>query len=278
MNVENLKVMAIIVSFNDSIALLKTLNAIIDQVDFIFIIDNGSKEEHIIELKKILLKKVICVFLKENKGIAFALNKGVKYALENNYSYILTMDQDSIADSKMVECLKKSINSNEKIMVAGPAFKKNHFKKDFSYKETLITSGNLIKSKVFNEICIYDESLFIDSVDFDFSLKIINAGYLLVQSNNAILNHRLGKKISFNLLGFSYSYTSHNPFRRYYIFRNHIILVKRYFFTNNFFILKKTIYLFIALLEILIFDKSKKLNLSAIFAGVKDGVFSKKIQ
>lgn len=275
MNINKNKIIAIIVSYNDGGSVLENISALMNQVDHILVIDNNSNGETIEILKKIDSSKIEITYFIENKGIAAALNAGVKIAIENKYDYILTMDQDSVADQGMVKYLEKCLMSDDYIMVAGPSFKSNNLKKDFYYKNSLITSGNLVKAKVFIDICKYDEIMFIDSVDFDFSLKIINAGYGLVQSSKAILHHKLGEKIAYNLFGIKYSYTAHSSLRRYYIFRNHLILIKKYFLTNTIFMIKKSILMLVYFIEILIFDRSKLSNIKAIFTGVRDGIFKK---
>jgi rhamnosyltransferase len=275
MSINKTKIIAVIVSYNDGKSILENISTLMSQVDHILVFDNDSDDKTIKILEEIDSNKVEIIYFNGNKGIAAALNAGVKVALENNYDYILTMDQDSIANQDMVKYLEKCLTSDDLIMVAGPSFKNNNVQKDFAYKNSLITSGNLVKAKVFIDICNYDEYMFIDSVDFDFSLKIINAGYSLVQSNRAILNHKLGEKIEYNLLGIKYTYTKHSSLRRYYMFRNHLILIKKYFFTNTIFIIKKSILELIYVIEILIFDKYKLSNIKAIFTGIKDGIFKK---
>ena len=96
-------VLAVVVSFNDGAALIKTINALVKQVGKVVIVDNGSRPETrscIAELEATL--GTAPVYLHENMGIGGALNIGVAIARKEHFDWVLTMDQDSIAAPQMV--------------------------------------------------------------------------------------------------------------------------------------------------------------------------------
>jgi GT2 family glycosyltransferase len=67
-------------------------------------------------------------------------------------------------------------------------------KERFEEKLVVITSGNLLKVSAFERIGGFREDLFIDSVDFDFCLRLKKSGYRIMRCNQAILYHSLGER------------------------------------------------------------------------------------
>ena len=107
------KVAAIIVSYNPDNNLLDSINLLINQVERIIIVDNGSeseKKKNIKLIRDIDKEKIEIIFNEENLGIATALNIGVRSALKQGYNWILTMDQDSKVSKNMVEKMLEVYN------------------------------------------------------------------------------------------------------------------------------------------------------------------------
>lgn len=88
----------------------------------------------------------------------------------------------------------------------------------------VINSANIVSLDAWEEIGGYDEKLFIDGVDFDFSKRILLAGYKIVKFNWLGLVHRIGEKKK-SLFRQSAAYSG---LRLYYIFRNFKILAHKY--------------------------------------------------
>jgi rhamnosyltransferase len=94
---------------------------------------------------------------------------------------------------------------------------------------SLITSGSIINLNYFLQIGDYNESLFIDFVDADFSFRVNASGYKVVQFTNIILNHQIGDRVpgrsikTFKVTG----RIIHSPIRVYYIVRNGLYLMFR---------------------------------------------------
>ena len=182
------KVAAIIISYNPDNNLLDSVNLLINQVDKIIIVDNGSesqKKKNINLIKDIDNKKIEVIFNEENLGIATALNIGVKEALNQGYNWILTMDQDSKASSNMVEKMLEVYNAideseRKEILSIFPNFvderiqsiEENSNMNSYEYVDADITSGNLLRAEVFDKVGFFDDSLFIDLVDTDFCMRL----------------------------------------------------------------------------------------------------------
>lgn len=89
----------------------------------------------------------------------------------------------------------------------------------------LITSGNIVNLEAWNKIGGYDEQLFIDFVDFDFTYRLHNAGYKICRLKWLYINHALGEKKRHL---FERNTPFESDFRLHYIFRNLLVMMKRY--------------------------------------------------
>lgn len=265
--------LAVVVSFNDGAALKKTVNALVAQVGKVVIVDNGSGPETlscIAELEVTL--GITPVYLYENLGIGVALNSGVSIARKENYEWVLTMDQDSIAAPQMVSEMLKSAEKCQDAAVICPSLVVDKVERKYKDKivKSAITSGNLVKVSYLQFVGVYNERYFIDSVDFEFSLRVRNAGYKIIKCGSANLHHRLGETRVVSLMGYKYRYTLHSPLRRYYMYRNHMYLVAEFWSKNPFFLIKKTVIAICGIVEIAIFDPQRWANLKMIGRGIAD--------
>lgn len=232
---------AIIVSYNpDKVIIESQYNSLVNQVDKIVYIDNGSKECIVDKFYN-----CICVKNKENLGLGKAQNQGIEIAVSNNADFIILFDQDSIPPINFVPSLISVYNESikhYKTALVGPLIK-NAFLNEVSenygiiidglkYKKVklkeitkvsyCIASGSLIPTKVFEDIGKIKEDLFIDNMDFEWCLRARSIGYEIIQTNQTYLSHRLGEGNQDFIL-------SHSPFREYYITRNNIILSRLHY-------------------------------------------------
>jgi len=266
-------VLAIVVSFNGYDKIIETVVALIGQVDYIIVLDNGSNEDSLRVIRKIEKEfNTKIIYFGKNVGIGEALNYGVKFALEHGFNWVLTMDQDSVAHPEMVTEMLATACRHKKLSMVSPSI----FAKDKNSRLIdeevgyVITSGNLIPIGVFSTIGLYNERYFIDSVDFEFCLRAKNSGIVLLKSGKAFLSHELGKSVLKCFFGFSWLYVEHSPIRRYYIYRNHFRLAADYFRTNPLFVIKKTLGLIFYTFEISVFDNQRIQNFSMIRRGIFD--------
>lgn len=235
-------VCAVIVSFNGGASLKRAVSSIIGQVGSIHIVDNGSDDASCAILRQLACQPDLRVtFLGDNFGIAAALNVGVKWARSAGYTWVLTLDQDSTPESEMIAAYQVVIHRDpSKYLCLAPAVRGLKvlpaFQSPVESVDSAITSGNLVSMRVFDLAGEYDESLFIDCVDFDFSLRVRAAGIEIFRVKSARMNHELGGAggSSFVLPG----HTVHSPVRRYYMFRNCLYLARRHWRRFPFFVFK----------------------------------------
>lgn len=280
-------VAAVIITYNVENNFKNRINKLKGKVDEIIIVDNGSKPETISMLKE-LEKKITIIYLEKNKGIAYALNKGIKYSIEKGYDWVLTLDHDSIVTDDMIENMLKCYENfdkylKEKVAMLVPVHVEekeyqnnsvisNEEKLSKPYIEVLteITSGALTKAKIYKDVGLYDEKLFIDLVDHDYCLSLNRKGFKIIQVNSAVLIHNLGESVKKNVLGLKMIPTNHSPLRRYYMSRNRhyiwdkykkdfpgwVLTDKRRFITEN--------------LKIILFEDKKIEKFKYIKKGIKD--------
>lgn len=277
-------IMAIVVSFNSPNKLEKNITQLLKYVGDVCIVDNGSVND---ETHKYLDSisthdRVTVLKLKANKGIGEALNQGVYLSQEKGAQWVLTMDQDSFLDSSMIENYCNVVNSyNEDLFCLSPQIcldrctPKNT--KGIYEVDCAITSGNLVNLDVFNTIGYYDNELFIDHVDFDFSLRVRKAGFKIIRVEDAILYHELGDMEDCHIPRYiNKFYIKHSPLRRYYMFRNLLYLIEGYILRFPLFIMKLSCLQFILFILIPFYDDRPLQSLKFICIGFIDFTLRKK--
>ena len=210
------------------------------KLDKIYLYDNSTVKniDWEIHLNK-LGNKVEYVFFGENLGIAKRLNTAALSAIKDGYSFLLTMDQDSsfsdTSFAKYLENISQCTISN--VGQFGINFQPKFTKVEDLVKEVdiLITSGSIICLDHFKLIGKFNENLFIDFVDIDFSFRVNDAGFKNIQFMNVLLNHQIGELIwgrSLKNLKLTRRII-HSPIRVYYIVRNGLFLFFRSSYLNK---------------------------------------------
>ena len=186
-------VCAVIIAFNPDNNLLDSIYVLMNQVKEIIVVDNGSTEvgslQIINEAEKI--KSVHLIRNNYNFGVATALNTGILKSIQRGYLWTLQMDQDSIPQPDMVQkicTVAKSCDISNIGMIGinysvnnRPLIKKNNRNGIYKSVLTLITSGTMISNNVFVKTGNYRDDFFIDSVDFEYCLRLQLKGFKCAQ-------------------------------------------------------------------------------------------------
>lgn len=240
-----MKIICVLVLYNPSSTRLeRVVDAIKDQVDFIWISDNSTKEcdgEKIINKK--CKEKAFFSKMNGNVGIAKAQNEGISYAIQNHYDFVFFLDQDSISTSGIVKGLYDSFVSIEKVGLKiggiGPqpinSESGNFYKRETICKvkeldniyevRQLMNSASLFKVNLFKEVGMMDSWMFIDGVDHEICWR---AAYLekykFFVNTSLPLYHKLGEG---DIKFFYKKIKVSTPFRTYYQFRNYFYLLRK---------------------------------------------------
>ena len=280
------KVAAIIISYNPDNNLLDSINLLINQVEKIIIVDNGSeseKKKNINLIKDINNEKIKIIFNQENLGIATALNIGVKDALKQGYNWILTMDQDSKVSSNMIEKMFEvysTIDESERkdILSIFPNFvderiqsiEENSEMNAYEYVDADITSGNLLKAEVFDKVGFFDDSLFIDLVDTDFCMRLNEENIKMIKVRDAILYHSLGESQTVKSIFGKFNTSNHSALRRYYMTRNRLYTWEKYKDLNSFTLNRDKKLFKKEFIKIIFGENDKIYKIKMVFKGYKD--------
>jgi rhamnosyltransferase len=249
-------VCAVIVLYQPDLGVLSGLiEGILDQVDRITVVNNGSSSETAVELERMeRANGVHVIHCADNVGVAAAHNLGIEWARAMGCSYVLLLDQDSIPATSMVEELLNAVDVLRRrsisIAAVGPRYVDAHtgiaspfarlgrFRpervscphdntNDLIETDFLISSGSLIPVEVFERVGLMDAGLFIDHVDTDWVFRAKHFGYSVFGVCSASMRHSLGSAtLRFWFLRWRNA-PLHSPERHYYAFRNSLLLFRR---------------------------------------------------
>lgn len=277
---------AVVVTHNPGHDVLTNLNLLLEQVSVV-VVDNGSPQNSAEVLRRIeLTQGVRLIRNQQNLGIGAALNIGIRNALAAGAEWIATFDQDSsVGKTYFVDLFRalKQVPSSEAVRILSPTHVVDSSQRALQTgrKEaafdvaTVITSGSVIRASTFAEAGFYDESLFIDYVDFDYCLRVKRQGYRILLIDSVPLVHHLGKLEAHRLLGFPVTIKSHRPWRRYYIMRNRFLMYRRYGLSFPGWALVDFGWLFLDLTKILLFEDQKVAKLRNVFKGIVHGLLGR---
>jgi rhamnosyltransferase len=279
------QICAVVVSYNPPLVLLDNIVRLGRKTSKILIIDNGSGQSSSALLAELQRIQGVHVFPKgKNEGIGNALNFGIRFAIEAGYEWVATFDQDSTIDddffvqqfSALATCpFKDRVALISPRHVSPGTALEDLNGPEYDSINVAMTSGSLIRSSVFKRVGFYDESMFIDYVDFDFCLRLQKAGYKIIRAPRAILHHRLGTAEAHFFLGKKISIKTHSAWRRYYIMRNRVLMYRRYALRFPLWCLNDLIWLGLDLTKIVLFESEKGSKLFNVIKGILHGLAGK---
>lgn len=233
-----MKIAAVAIIYYPTLDFLENLKTYSSEVDKVYVFDNtenGCKiKEQILQVPKVEYFQD-----GENKAIAQRLNTVAKKAILEGYDWLLMMDQDSKFINYSLQYYLDGIK-NYPLRNTVPIFCVNYFREE---KESLpnaitqkidlfITSGSILNLTLFAKLGDFDENLFIDFVDTEYSLRCKKMGYKIIQFTNIFLVHQLGnlvKRASIKTLYLKKKWkTVYSPIRYYYLCKNNLYIQKKY--------------------------------------------------
>lgn len=235
-NTRNGTTCGVVTLYSPPDACLKNIETYIAYIDKLYIIDNTNCPDTNLhkELENRFGKTELLSYGK-NLGIAAALNLAIKKGLACGYEWLLTMDQDSFFDDIQAKKFFASLTTIEKktVAIVSPAHQKNTDDNNtciYVRKDEVMTSGNLLNLSLTKKIGLFNEDLFIDSVDHDYCLRTNLAGFYVLQATNCFIQHQVGNCFSGSFLfGMKKkSFLIHSPKRMYFIIRNGQYIINKY--------------------------------------------------
>jgi len=275
-------IVGIIWTYNPDIRhFTKCLERILPQVDYLIIVDNGSR--NIDEIKGVCRahdgNRIKLIELHANLGVE-ALNIGISYALKRfDPSFILILDDDTVLSPNAVANVLNEIRKFKlyerigAICLTPATFKCKHG--GYVSVPIHIFSGCIIKAQVIKSGIKIRREFFLDQADHDFFAEIRRRGYMVIaRCDEDLAKHRLGLKLQTRIkIPFAKTSNYHiyePPWRYYYIIRNSTVLVMEGKLSLLTYI-EQAIKYFIPLLVV---DGSVK-ALKALILGLAHGLFKR---
>ena len=228
------QVAAVVVLYHPGADTLRNILSWSEQVGKVYAVDNS--DEPLAEgFARCFegLDNVEYLLCGENLGVATALNIGADKAISHGYDWLLTMDQDSLATPGMVASLLDCVTeSGGRVGIIAP-FQSSRSepvppRSGNEEVEAVLTSGNILNLRAYENVGPFVDELFIDMVDIEYCLRLRNAGYRIIRCYDALLEHNLGDITMHRYLGRTICVSNHPPSRRYYMTRNRFYVINRY--------------------------------------------------
>jgi len=228
---------AVVILYKPESNLLSNIETYVNEVDLLIVADNSedNRQSRAMLSNLIMHENTIYIHDGQNKGIGSRLNEALEICNQKGIRLLLAMDQDSHFTTTSFSTYKRCLEvcTPNDIAIYGPQYLKKTISEDlckFEPVTEMITSGSIFNVEYAIEIGKFDESLFIDLVDFEFCYRSILAKKRIIQFCNIYLDHSLGKlKQSKSLKTFKKTERSlHNPVRLYYMTRNFLRISKTY--------------------------------------------------
>jgi rhamnosyltransferase len=236
---EDERASAIVVTFHPSPEDLGNLAKIRAQVDLLIVVDNGSNEQELAQLRVASQGPGFKLIENgDNLGIAAALNRGVREAQKERCQWVALFDQDStVTDGFITKMISefRAYSRQRKIMQIIPRYVDPETGMERPVSTfgdggvfLTITSGSVFSMEAFEKCGPFQEDLFIYCVDDDYSLRLRKHGFFIGVSKNVILMHRSGHPTSRKLLGLTLTTKNYRPEMRYYYARNKVWILRFY--------------------------------------------------
>lgn len=282
----NLKIAAVIVTFNPDDTVLLNIKCIAKQCKAVYVVDNGSQERGFLADLPENCHIIQCY---ENLGLASALNLGILRAMAASYDAIATFDQDTLIPENYFLDMMSNItfNAQSHVGIISPKYidratgiikefaskqmNANIRIRDFKLTRSTMTSGSIMNPYAIKRCGLFIDQMFIDQLDNELCLRYRKQGYLILESKTVAVEHSVGNNTLRMIFGVRMRPSNHSSLRRYYIARNRVFVYKKYL-TFDFQWLLLDFRGFISeTVKILLFEEEKKEKMIMTLRGIIDG-------
>lgn len=270
---------AAIVSYNPDQGLVQLVSTLLTSGCPVTVIDNASTSgrtylDRCVELGAVVHTRAT------NGGVAGALHDALTLPVLG--SWWISFDQDSVIDDRFIGRAVSAIDAApEDVAMIGPYISDvvhGHTIQGSANTGTadvprIITSGAVCRVAALRAVGGFRPELFIDSVDYDLCMRLTREGWRIQVAPALQMWHRIGSTRTHQLLGRAVAVSHHSPDRQYYKYRNYLLLQRDGTFKADRPLAARTaVSLIIAPLKILLWEDSRKSKLTAVAAGIRDGM------
>lgn len=232
----------VVLNWNRIVDTKSCVDALLEQTfsDFhVFVVDNGSSEKDTkLSLERLVEQhpdKISLLYNRTNLGFAGGVNVGIRAAIEQSYEHVALINNDAIPDKRWLAELHLAMqnkkvgivtgllldeagemvdSTGEQYSVWGLPFPRNRSDKLVDAPKSGYTFGatggaSLYRSSLFNQIGLFDESLFAYYEDVDISFRAQLFSWKVYYTADAIAYHKRGAS-SNNIPGFTVYQTFKN--------------------------------------------------------------------
>lgn len=195
-----------------------------------------------------------------NAGLARAYNAGVRAARGLNVRFVLFLDQDShLLPGAVASSLRKYVEVEpllpvgavccqnvELVQVSLPVDlllsrvkAKRAAKSEMRIERTRIeglveislftNSGTIVPLANLERVGPFNERLFLDSIDYDYSLRLSRAGFRLFEVVGAHVLHHQGRPLTRRILVWAVELRTYPALRSFYIVRDTLVFARQWF-------------------------------------------------
>jgi len=223
----------------------------------------------------------------ENVGIASSLNRGAAIARSYGYDWILTLDDDSTVNPKMVEQLLfylRKTDEGSPVGLIGMSWTQPGVREQVTNvnpdcpwmdKCYIITSGSLFSLATFDEIGPFRDEFVIGFVDYDYCLRARAKGYRVIKVNEIGFEHVLGQPTAYRRFGRTMLARNCSAERLYYLHRNSTILLREYFWRDPKCVCIVMLHQFRMFFKVAFFEQAKMCKMRSMWRGMLDGLHNR---
>lgn len=273
------RVDGVVLAYRPDESIVHNVALLTEQVDRVFVVNNSPDEiDEGIRAALVAMPDATLLDQPGNVGVAAGFNAGMRAGLDDGADFVWIFDQDSTVTPGMRNALLEAYSTGGgTVGVVGPALRSHAtgavYRRErgsgAAQVDTLISSGSLFARAVVERIGLHDESLYIDYVDHDITLRARASGLRNLKVYSTLLEHRFGDSDPARLFGRKIYLSHYSPMRQYYMSRNRVILLRRYgagrwFWEDLWFTTK-------AWTKVLLCERDRPAKIAAFFRGWRDG-------
>lgn len=233
-----IKVAALTILYHFDVNTVDYISKYAQQVDKMYCFDNSEISDLDLVQRLQQIKNLEYTTEHQNKGLPYAINQTARKAIAEGYQWLITFDQDSEPMPEMIPNMVQFAMTYPKIDEVGiiaPLIQDGKLEfgipaSPYSFCDKVYQSGAMHNLKALSDVYGYDEKLFIDQVDYEYCIRLIQNRYKVIKLNNAVLQHNRedsSARVEYRK-GKRYVINKYLPIRYYYIMRNNLYCGRKY--------------------------------------------------
>ncbi|MBR7960849.1 glycosyltransferase family 2 protein [Burkholderia vietnamiensis] len=286
---------ALVILYRPTDAQLEALAAWRHACDALLVVDNTPRPDG--RVRELCARDGIALLHHGNRGgIAGAYNAGLAALFGNGVDAVALFDQDSSVPPGYFATMRGVCATRAaRPFLAGPrifdenaqsflpelatngiGLRRLNLAPDAPLQRCafLISSGCVVSRAAFDVLGRFDETLFIDHVDTEYSFRALARNVPLYVVPSLVLSHRIGAKQRHSFGPFEMTSMNHSWQRRYYSARNAVQLGIQYGLRFPVAIVPNLLTVW-QVVQIALVERDKRAKLAGILFGIADGLFGR---